>query len=343
MRNEVKIEMLEAGNGDCFFVSWEDSTGFHKILIDTGIKKTAKHIKTILESESQPINALFITHVCDDHVGGAIKLVRDHTDIVKEKISKIYINSPETINVNKNGNAGVSHGYTFQKLITDNEMDCKLESCTIEDGVVTIGDAKLNILSPSSASLATIELIKQWKKEKDKAIANASAAKHVAEHEMSICELNELSYKNAKKYSQDYVNASSIAFTLEVNDKKILFLGDSHPDDVVDSLVLLADNCKFDAVKVSHHGSKFNLSKDFIEKVTSRKFIISTDGGRGRSNHPDPEVIAKLYMGSSHEESVQFIFNYQEKKYSNHLKGLINDKKNYPKFELMFNQKEILV
>jgi len=49
---------------------------------------------------------------------------------------------------------------------------------------------------------------------------------------------------------------------------------------------------EFDIIKVSHHGSITNTSKELLEIIDSRNYIISSDGSK--FDHPDIETIAKI-------------------------------------------------
>lgn len=89
-------------------------------------------------------------------------------------------------------------------------------------------------------------------------------------------------------------NGSSIAFILQIQDKKLLFLADAHPDLIVKSLreYQKDDIIMFDLIKVSHHGSFNNINKDLLIKIDAPKYLISTNGGR--HNHPDKETIVHI-------------------------------------------------
>lgn len=104
-------------------------------------------------------------------------------------------------------------------------------------------------------------------------------------------------------------NGSSIAFLLQIQEKKILFLADAHPDLIVQSLKEYQKDgiIMFDFIKVSHHGSFNNVSKDLLEKIDAPKYLISTNGGR--HNHPDKETIAHIISRPS-DFHRKIYFNY---------------------------------
>jgi beta-lactamase superfamily II metal-dependent hydrolase len=103
-------------------------------------------------------------------------------------------------------------------------------------------------------------------------------------------------------------NGASIAFILEYGNKKILFLGDSHEDIIMENLELYKKSGRtlmFDVVKVSHHGSIKNNYK-WIEAVLADNYLFSTNGEI--HNHPSREVIAKILQSNKRKKI--FYFNY---------------------------------
>ncbi len=117
-------------------------------------------------------------------------------------------------------------------------------------------------------------------------------------------------------------NGSSIAFVLEFYNKRILFLGDAHPSIVLESLHKHYPNIKdklyFDAIKVSHHASKFNTSPQLLDLVYSSKYIISTNGMK--HIHPDIETILRI-ISANKNFSKELVFNYKPDKYMSSLNG----------------------
>lgn len=107
-------------------------------------------------------------------------------------------------------------------------------------------------------------------------------------------------------------NGSSIAFILKIKDKKLLFLADAHADIIMKSL---ADYKKhgtimFDLIKVSHHGSFNNISKELLEKADAVRYLISTNGGK--HDHPDRETIAHIISRPTNINR-EIYFNYPTK------------------------------
>ena len=59
-------------------------------------------------------------------------------------------------------------------------------------------------------------------------------------------------------------------------------------------------------MKVSHHGSRHNTSPQLLEAVTSRIYVISTDG----TKHEHPHAEAMLRIAGSAAPGSSLVFNY---------------------------------
>ena len=130
-----------------------------------------------------------------------------------------------------------------------------------------------------------------------------------ANKQINIEKLAEEDYKY-----QSVINNSSIAFFIEYNNKRLLFLGDSNPQDVAVALKrykidMQIEDLHFDLVKVSHHGSKNNTNNSLMETITADRFLISTNGEK--FGHPDDECLSKIiFKQKTHKE---LYFNYFRK------------------------------
>ncbi|WP_346890677.1 MBL fold metallo-hydrolase [Clostridium sp. UBA3887] len=113
------------------------------------------------------------------------------------------------------------------------------------------------------------------------------------------------------------VNGSSISFVLEVYDKKLLFLGDSivkTKDKCHITKNLLreyGENTKFNLIKLPHHGSRYNISNDFLTMFKSDEYIVSTNSEK--FGHPDIDVLANFIYRNQDDKNI--IFNYPVEQY----------------------------
>ncbi|MBA4317622.1 MAG: hypothetical protein C0412_04400 [Flavobacterium sp.] len=117
----------------------------------------------------------------------------------------------------------------------------------------------------------------------------------------SVGEQTELSSPNEKRLNEIYIsdqsitNGSSISMIIEIGKSKLLFLGDSWTEDIIDELKNFKDQefpILFDAIKVSHHGSYCNTSPALLELIDSPVFLVSSNGQI--HGHPSEEVIKAI-------------------------------------------------
>ncbi|MCR3959511.1 MULTISPECIES: MBL fold metallo-hydrolase [Aeromonas] len=135
---------------------------------------------------------------------------------------------------------------------------------------------------------------------------------------------------NLTGIDKSVTNGSSIAFIIEYKNYKLLFLGDAHEDNIYHELLSLKNigyKLEFDIVKLSHHGSNNNISSRLLELISSKRYLISTNG---RHSHPDLGTIAKILKANSDAE---IITNYHHEKL-NIFKSIVESKKLKAKFIL---------
>lgn len=129
------------------------------------------------------------------------------------------------------------------------------------------------------------EMLLSWETEKVKV-----APKQISATEETLEEL----LKTPFDEDNTATNGSSIAFILQIQNKKLLFLADAHPSLIVRSLNEYQNEGTiiFDLIKVSHHGSFANISRELLTKIDSESYLISTNGQK--NIHPDKETIAHI-------------------------------------------------
>lgn len=83
------------------------------------------------------------------------------------------------------------------------------------------------------------------------------------------------------------VNENSVAFVLNWQDTRALFLGDAAS--VVEDVLAVPD---VDILMVAHHGSRFSTSGTLLRAAQPERAVLSY--GRNNYGHPHPDVLARL-------------------------------------------------
>jgi len=353
----MELRLLQANNGDAIHLKFRDELGTPcNILIDGGTSDTyiLKNKKNKIQSgnlkitveqikaNEEFIDLLILTHVDDDHIGGILKWFAQDSQ-AKDLVRKVWFNSgrlifeyfqqkeiPENLLIIKNDhsqNTSIAQGVIFEDYIEEkNIWDKRIIKSKNEINLLGL---KFIILSPSEKQLKM--LLTKW--EKESPIVNTS---RINDYSVSLSELITLDV-----YSEDSSihNGSSIAFIVENLDKRLLFLGDAHPQTIIDSLMNLGYSAqnplKVDFVKISHHGSKANTNYDLLNLIESENFLISSDGSK--HNLPDKQCLARIINS---KKKVNLYFNYLDLASQIFSK---QDVKDFPNFRICDAQKQIVI
>jgi hypothetical protein len=193
---------------------------------------------------------------------------------------------------------GARQGNSLAQLLRDGGYDWNTHAGTIpigEGGLVDLclPQAKVKILGPNKVRL---EALKNWWISEIRRMGMVGALEDLEDvfefllaHEVPDAGQQLLSTSDADlaaAYFPDnsVTNGSSISLIVEVEERRLLFLGDSRADDIVNALAQNGPMI-FDAVKISHHGSVRNTSPELLMLIDSPHFFISTNGdGHGHPN-----------------------------------------------------------
>jgi hypothetical protein len=112
-------------------------------------------------------------------------------------------------------------------------------------------------------------------------------------------------------------NGSSISFLLEYDGVRVLLPGDAHASSLATALGRLAagereTRVRLDAVKLPHHGSMGNVSREWLQRVDCQRWLISTNGAI--FGHPDietMELISQCCGDGKRSKKPTFYCNYR--------------------------------
>lgn len=320
----MRLICYKAMCGDAFHLQFEGESGKNRnLFFDMGHPKTysqiLKNVVSKLVGASEQIDALFLSHIHDDHIGGASRFIKDiQMDCTLENVVGRWIyNAPRKYSVEKKRNdqngvlCGIMSGdKVYEHILANRPSDLN----DVTEGLFfDIDGMKVTILSPDVNTLNRLRDKYSNKRplcklETDETSIEAGGVTD----DYSI----PLSQFKTDKFQEDtnIENASSIAAIFEYRGIRILWLSDSIPSVVVGSLSKLGysetKKMQCEAALLSHHGSSANNSLDLFKMISANKYIISADG-INRHCLPNKETVARIVSASS-KLPVTLYFNYDD-------------------------------
>ena len=320
----MRLFSYRAKCGDAFHLQYEGESGKRRnIFLDMGHSKTytqvLKGVISNIVGASEQIDALFLSHIHDDHIGGASRFINDiQKDSALGNVVRRWIyNAPRKYDVEQTDDkkAGVLCGIVsgdkvYEHILSHRPTDLGdvLEgmSFNIDGMIVTIlspNESKLNLLRQKYSNNRPL-----CKSETDEVSVEAGNVE-----DDYATPLNDFK-TDCFQEDVSIENASSIAALLEREGRRILWLSDAVPSVIVNSLMKLGiseeDKLHCDAVLLSHHGSSANNSMTLFKMIQADRYIISADG-INRHCLPNKETVARIVSAST-ALPVSIYFNYND-------------------------------
>lgn len=326
--------MLPAKQGDALWIEYGTADNTRRILIDGGpigaYTALDEKLKKLPDGD-KGMELVVISHVDTDHIEGIIRLLAAKRDQWPFSPKDIWFNGWD--HLVQSGTLGGREGDFLSALISKrapNEWNKAFDGKVIaverekQPPMVELKDGmKITLLSPSPEKLK--EMGDKWRKDVEKYKLEPGDLEAAWEQLVEMKKYrvvngvlggtDDLSKKLTKqlKTDQSAANGTSIAFLAEFAGKSCLFLADAHWDVICESIKKLIpagqERLKVDAVKVSHHGSKNNMSKKLMDLIDAKHFLISTDGSI--HEHPDKPAIQAVLQWSVQKPTLWF--NYRTK------------------------------
>ena len=368
----IRFEFFEAGCGDSIWIETENTN----ILIDGGFVSTynygiKKKIHKPFKKNGKHLDLVILTHNDNDHIAGLIKLIKeekkafiqkkDYQFIIKEIwFNSLAFNDCKVSQIKTSFNTSKPQLIEFTSLLNDANTYIPFRDTISTDvdifkkPISVNHDIQIILLSPNQNKLDNLlnsTDYEGYKEDLDESF-NTSDKQYFSndcnQHDIEALGNEE---KNPFKEDTSNPNGSSIAFILIHNEKKYLFLGDAHISLISDKLEEFKKESKyfnqngkieFEFIKLSHHGSKYNLNKRFLNLVETNNFIILTNGS-GNHHHPDKETLSRIITAKNTSE-INFIFNYPKMLNHNDFQNMyeLNSSKRYNKkynFHLIYSIK----
>jgi beta-lactamase superfamily II metal-dependent hydrolase len=329
---DFAITLLPAGQGDCLLLEYGRPGAYSRVLIDGGPARSygalAARLIAIPPRERR-LDLLVLTHVDADHIEGVIKLLND-ADLAVD-VAEVWFNGYKQLPPDPY--LGAAQGEILSTLLAERKIPWNtafgggavqrhrgsaLPRVTLPGGLV------LTVVGPDDAALRSLRTA--WEKEcRSAGIAPGStrdALDLLARQKrlrpldtyLAPADVTEMAARPEQQKDKSVTNASSIVLLAEYGGRSVLLAGDSTPTVLAAGLErLLAERrssvLEVGAVKLPHHGSRHNVTREVLDLIRSPVYLVSTDSSY--FSHPDPEAIARLI---THEAGrPRLVFNYRTK------------------------------
>jgi hypothetical protein len=269
-----------------------------------------------------PVRMLMVSHIDDDHIRGVLDL----TGLLLEqkgkepllcKITTLWHNSFDEILGNKEANAIPASLGPSVRLSASGELTFP-SSLFRDEGAAAVAASvaqgrqlRDNAVAGLSLRLNTPYegLVSLLPKQKTHSLggglkfrtvwpSKARLEKLEADWDAKLKELQKKPPAQAKALAAAFMddsvyNLSSIVVLAEAGGKKMLLTGDALADDVLEGLKaakLLKEGgtLHVDILKMPHHGSRRNMTEEFLSTVTADHYVMSANG---KHNHPDLDTL----------------------------------------------------
>ncbi|GMQ86674.1 MAG: MBL fold metallo-hydrolase [Acidimicrobiia bacterium] len=275
----IKLRAFDAGAGDSLLLT-SDSTA---ILIDGGESGAFdRHIAGQLR-EGPSLDLVVVTHWDGDHILGIRNLYRQE-NLSSVRAPAVRFNHFMPVAADPGSPQfgvapfSVEHGVNLVDLLRSEDVE--VSGASAGDSIV-FSDVVLTVLGPDEALLRAAE--EEWNEEIS-ALPQGDG--------WSLAAMRSVQADDSP------TNRASITTLVSEPDGPPLALlaGDALASDLLDQLVaagLCEEGGSFHVpvLKVQHHGSERNISREFLQRVSTDHYIISANG---RHDNPDPSTLEML-------------------------------------------------
>lgn len=322
-----KLHVLQAKYGDCLLLEFGAEDAPHYALIDGGPKGTYDgSLRHVLKALPKPrptleLDLVILSHIDEDHIQGLLDLLEamggplDPQKDLRIAIQELWHNAfnevvgedvaatlGRTLDRAGTARSGMPLASRAFRSIEQGEQLTAFSQrlhiprnqrvapaplgehfVALDQGVepVPLENLKLHIVGPTAKSLAALRTDWQaW----------------LAEQERRLLAGEPLSERGARQLDTSVPNLSSIMLLVESAGKRLLLTGDGRSDDLELGLqqagfLAPGGTLHVDILKLPHHGSKRNITADFLRRVTADTYVVSASGYHG---HPSLETLKAI-------------------------------------------------
>ena len=324
MTPAITVEVLPALRGDALWIECHRPGGRPwRLLFDGGMPGTWPLLRERVLALGEPervIDLAVVSHIDSDHIGGMLPLLA--AGDLGVRFGDVWFNGlPQLPEPGTYTTRSVAEGESLVRLLSAaarraaplpwNRAFDGRAVMTAGDGAIQPvdhpGEPAITLLSPTPRRL--LALRKTWTAELER-LQRGEPAEPAPPAE-APSPLDDLAGLAATRTNRDgsAANGSSIAFLLEHAGASCLLAADAFVPVLGAALTTLANDrggqpIELDLFKLSHHGSKGNVTPQLLALVPARNYVVSTNGDR--FHHPDDVALARVATCSPAGAAISF-------------------------------------
>lgn len=231
------------------------------LIVDTGpaaFQPKFQQLASQIAANKERIDLLILTHTDNDHIKGCTRYLQS---LGEKIIDRVWMNG-----FREGANLGIQEHTAKQASVLSgllNKNGIAVIHPVSEGYRWDIHGVKLEVIGPTAKEL--------------EAAAEAMPCPGICGHAQAAYWGNIKDASDIYKPDTSPTNRSSIIFTVEFEGKKLLFTGDSPSESLERAISRHCPHDTFEVVKLPHHGSPRNVSRELIRKLHADKFIISSN------------------------------------------------------------------
>lgn len=322
------LHVIQADYGDSFLLENREEEVSQFVLIDGGPRRTfTNHLLYALEEivpKTGRLDRVVLTHIDNDHLGGVIRLLQD-----------VKINPGDRAPSRQIG--GIWHNTFRQNICIDQETAPRvlelaekaewkgLLSHLPAEAVRGIRQGEQVSRLAESLGIPVNAGFKEglilhenapapWKMDNLKIWVIGPRRHHLQRLQREWLEWLEKKVPapvtRAAEKDSSVPNLSSIVLLAEAGGRRILLTGDGTSQDILEGLKALGKldstgKLHVEILKLPHHGSQRNVTKEFFELVSADQYVIS---GNGQNGNPEPGTLAWIVTcAKSQQRTIQIL------------------------------------
>ena len=323
------LEMLPARQGDCLWLEYGDPASPCRVLIDGGTASTQRVLKErLLElpAEQRGFELMVVTHVDADHAQGVLGLIRDPE--VRLNVGDFWFNGSHQVQPYRpSALQPIPNDLLTQELrkagLPLNRQWSGEAIVVPPEGALPVaelpGGLKLTVLSPGHRELENLG--PTWADDVEKAglapdgetPPEPPLLQPIPDDLEPMGPVYDVHALAERPFEEDSsrANRSSVVLLGEFEGHRVLLAGDA-PATLLEAGIARLDQdgpLALDAFKLPHHGSAHHVSQELLQRISCKRFLVSTNGERFQ--HPDAVALARVVKWGG--DALQLFFNYRSR------------------------------